>query len=544
MLRDMEELLNSVYDEEIKEYLREALKCYMGGSYRACVIMSLIAGVNDLHKKVKALAGSDQKFKDLDDEIERKRRDLEVYEKFLFEQCATEEIDMINYSELKELQRCLDTRNDCAHPSNFICSPEKARDIYSSIIDILASKPVLFGCKHMKIIISEMKEKTFFPVVENTKMKSIICEKLGKLQKKAVPPLMKLICTTIKTPDSLIQKTNALRFLSLSVDFISDGFEDYISEFINKDQYEGELLAILDIDVSILNIFSEANIEKIICKLDINLNASEINNINTWTEIILSDRLQETKHINKIAEMITAFKSHNFFTTTNFKRDDRYNFVKMILENGKCSVNFRNLIRQGCYKEFSLDHYFEPYLIEILKILNWGPLYELWLKTITRNISGYNFNTGNKAVTILKSIKKEYWINSVTDQLKLSLVKAILYEGTKGGYYSHDCEEIMYRLDTDYQELIKLFLANIFCDLDSDELKLYLSERYSYIISKYIVSSDNDVEMFLEKIQELNNKSVDTESIISKLIMEIERTIDSPKKEELLSKIKIGNDTQ
>lgn len=162
MLRDMEELLNKVHDNEIKDYLNEALKCYVGGSFRACVIMSVIAGGYDLHKKVKALAGSDSSFRKLDEEVEQRKSKNEVYEKYLFEQCATKEIDMLNSSELKELQRCLDTRNDCAHPSNFVCSPEKARDIYSSIIDVLASKPVLFGFKHMKNLIDEMQEKTFF----------------------------------------------------------------------------------------------------------------------------------------------------------------------------------------------------------------------------------------------------------------------------------------------------------------------------------------------------------------------------------------------
>lgn len=73
MLRDMEELLNSVFDIEIKDYMREALNCYNSGSYKACVVMSVIAGIYDLHKKVKAQANSNHKFRQLDMEVEKKK---------------------------------------------------------------------------------------------------------------------------------------------------------------------------------------------------------------------------------------------------------------------------------------------------------------------------------------------------------------------------------------------------------------------------------------------------------------------------------------
>ena len=103
MLRDMEELLNSVYDLEIKDYLREALNCYNSGSYKACVIMSVISGVYDLHKKVQVLASSHSSYRNLDDEVTRKKQELSPYEKYLIEQCSTNEIDMLNTIEKKEL---------------------------------------------------------------------------------------------------------------------------------------------------------------------------------------------------------------------------------------------------------------------------------------------------------------------------------------------------------------------------------------------------------------------------------------------------------
>ena len=56
MIRDMELLLNKVYDDGIKSYLHEALNCYSIEAYRACVIISIIGGIHDLHNKLKGLA--------------------------------------------------------------------------------------------------------------------------------------------------------------------------------------------------------------------------------------------------------------------------------------------------------------------------------------------------------------------------------------------------------------------------------------------------------------------------------------------------------
>nr|CAC9147454.1 Uncharacterised protein [Escherichia coli] len=49
-LRDMEELIGDIVDVELKEYMREALICYMTGAHRACVVLSFIAIFEDLFK--------------------------------------------------------------------------------------------------------------------------------------------------------------------------------------------------------------------------------------------------------------------------------------------------------------------------------------------------------------------------------------------------------------------------------------------------------------------------------------------------------------
>ena len=119
---------------------------------------------------------------------------------------------MLNSNEVKELIRCFETRNDCAHPSNFICSAEKARDIFSSIIDIICSKPVLFGCNSIDKIISDLEGEIFFPNLENEKVKDIVQSNIDKFHSKAIEPLLKKIANTIINTNDNTQRENAIYF--------------------------------------------------------------------------------------------------------------------------------------------------------------------------------------------------------------------------------------------------------------------------------------------------------------------------------------------
>lgn len=144
MIRDMELLLNTVYDDEIKSYLREALNCYSAEAYRACVIMSIIGGIHDLHNKLKILAPSNHDIADLEKKVSDSKEKLNPYERLLVDGCARSDIDLLTPSEAKEINRCFDIRNDCAHPSDYNCTAETARYVYSTIIDILTRAAIYY----------------------------------------------------------------------------------------------------------------------------------------------------------------------------------------------------------------------------------------------------------------------------------------------------------------------------------------------------------------------------------------------------------------
>ncbi|MDN6307724.1 hypothetical protein [Psychrobacter sp.] len=41
-LHDMEELISSIEDNQVKDYMKEAMSCYMANAYRACIVLGCV----------------------------------------------------------------------------------------------------------------------------------------------------------------------------------------------------------------------------------------------------------------------------------------------------------------------------------------------------------------------------------------------------------------------------------------------------------------------------------------------------------------------
>lgn len=520
MLRDMELMLNTIYDQETKIYLSEALNCYNARSYKACVIMSVIAGMYDLHSKVKELASSDLRIKDLDDKVEKKKRDLEVYEKFLIEQCATEDIDMLNGNEAKELLRCLDTRNDCAHPSNFVCSPEKARDIFTSIIDILASKPILLGCRHMTNLVNQLEENSFFPVKEESRMKMIVESKLSNFHSKAYIPLQKLLVKSILNPKSKIHKNNMLTFLAYSLDRYNGQIEILIGDLIDKDQYENELLDLIDKNPDILDTLNGISRDKLKFKLKTHLETEDVVNIDSWIKVILNKKMQSEDNQIEIANMLTAFKEvgeNDIYSKVN---TIKYDFILKLVNMESCSNEFRSLLKRGSHKKFSLNHYSQPKLIQLLTKFNEQELFEYWIGVITSNLYIYDFNVANRAVDIFRAIDKNNWINLVSTDVKYKLVKEIIKEGSLTGYHSHGCEQLLKDLPAYYPELIEVFVEELFRYdenfINVQDVEKFLDDDQVSFVLNFVKGKEEILKELIVKFQKCKI-GLKTDTIISKI---------------------------
>lgn len=494
MLRDMEELLNLVSDLEIKDYIKEALNCYNSGSYKACVVMSVIAGIYDLHKKVKELANSSEACKELDDEIDAKKNKLEAYERYLIQQCGTKEIDMLNPNEVKELIRCLDTRNDCAHPSNFICSAEKARDVYSSIIDLICSKPVLFGCKNLNKIIIELKEKTFFPVIENEKVKRVVQESINKFHSRAIEPLLNKVSKTITTTEDYNQRQNAIYFLAISEKCISDYSENYLKDFL-KEENEKYLLQLLGINPELLNYFSDTNIDRIIKKFEINLESKKINNLDNWISVLLSKKINNGKIINSIISKMFSNENNNISIVIDI--------LRRILYNDICNIELKNFILNEIKNNYNLlfdeETVYDDNLLEIIKLIDNSEVYEKWLTTIVDYFNSFSdFYIMNSLVdSSFRKLPTELWIDKVSENLKIDFVKCIVEEAnlTKK-YCSSSARDLLENFNDEYPQLIGTFLDYLENNPDSD----YYHPTYCKTIVSFI-NDDKKIEEFKEKVK-------------------------------------------
>jgi len=79
-MKSLEELYLSCRDKSSKAHIREAINCYKGGAYRACIVSTWIALVYDFIEKINELAlTKDREAIQLQKEIENKDyRDKEV----------------------------------------------------------------------------------------------------------------------------------------------------------------------------------------------------------------------------------------------------------------------------------------------------------------------------------------------------------------------------------------------------------------------------------------------------------------------------------
>lgn len=165
MIRDLEELLLRVPDLDSREFMKEAVRCYQAGAYRASVVMAVSAGMDDLRRKLNRLASSGASSHEIATAAQFVEKQFQAqlpFEKGLIA-AASSGVGFITPSEQKKLDALLTTRNLNAHPSGHRSSAEEARDAIASIIDIVLSRPGLMGAVAAKSLVARVQKPAFYP---------------------------------------------------------------------------------------------------------------------------------------------------------------------------------------------------------------------------------------------------------------------------------------------------------------------------------------------------------------------------------------------
>jgi hypothetical protein len=209
-LTDMEELIATISDAEIRDYMREAMSCYMAGAYRGSIVLSYIALFDDILVKLGELAKVNAAAKTIFDEAVKKKADQDVYENFLIDQLTSK--SLLSGLDGAFLTTLRILRNKSAHPSGHKPSAEEARFIFFETVSRFLSRPILSTTQLVDEILARLGNSNFFPNTDISEINSVTKEETSKLHDEAFPQLVVRLTKLIASGDAN-SSMNSKRFL-------------------------------------------------------------------------------------------------------------------------------------------------------------------------------------------------------------------------------------------------------------------------------------------------------------------------------------------
>lgn len=190
-LKDLEELVSSIHSNEARDYMREAISCYMASAYRACIVLTFIALFDDITKKLTELGKVNKKARTLSQEIEKRKNEQDIFESYLLDQLKAHNlipaIDHDFYSIVKTL------RNKSAHPSGHKCSAEEARFVIYEAINRFMKNPNFSTTQTCDEILSRISDENFFPSNNIKQAAEIVKKEISTVHEDATPYLIEKI---------------------------------------------------------------------------------------------------------------------------------------------------------------------------------------------------------------------------------------------------------------------------------------------------------------------------------------------------------------
>lgn len=214
-LTDMEELLATISASTIRDYMREAMSCYMAGAYRGCIVLSYIALFDDILTKLGELSKVSADAKIIHGYATKKKSDQDVYESYLIDQLSSKSLitglDAAFLTTLKTL------RNKSAHPSGHTPSPEEARFIFYETIARFLSRPILSTTQLVDEIIGRLNNANFFPTTTSEDIRVVVAEEILTLHDEAIPQLVVKLSETVVSTDPTVSKNSSFFLVGLAL---------------------------------------------------------------------------------------------------------------------------------------------------------------------------------------------------------------------------------------------------------------------------------------------------------------------------------------
>lgn len=343
-LRDLEELVSSVRNNEMKDYMREAMSCYMAGAYRACIVLTFIAMFEDISKKLEELGRVNKKARTISQEIEKRKNEQDIFESYLLDQLKANNlipaIDHDFYQIIKTL------RNKSAHPSGHRCSAEEARFvIYESITRFMChlNFSTTQACDE---ILSRIGDGNFFPSNAISNTLATVKKEISAVHESAIPYLL----------EKLIEKyLTSEKTTSRNCEYFINGLAK-----IDKDEICKEIKARL-IEKKITNKNYHSIIFSSICA-----NAKLLNNTDPVTLSRIRPLLSEAISNKGISSSETIFDHPAAFFRSIIEQDmapfitehllkefesfiEKFSYSKLILKKGLPQENLYALLTNNLF---------------------------------------------------------------------------------------------------------------------------------------------------------------------------------------------------
>lgn len=250
----MEELVSSIEDNQVKDYMAEALSCYMARAYRACIVLTYIALFDDIVKKLGELGKVNKKAKNIHDEAQKRINAQDVYESYVIDQLKSNSLLPALDATFLDTLRVL--RNKSAHPSGHNASAEESRFIFYEAIHRFLSKPILTTTQLVDEILARLDEKHFFPSSDINKISVVVKKEIENIHHETFPYLISKFLEKAVNSNSDVSK-NAGFFLT-GIAYLKDAnvaghIKKYIIESKCSDsKYSQLVLRVISADGSLL----------------------------------------------------------------------------------------------------------------------------------------------------------------------------------------------------------------------------------------------------------------------------------------------------
>lgn len=230
-LADMEELLASISNKDMVDYMREAQACYGAGAYRGCIVMSYLALFDDMRAKLAELAKINATAKTIWQEVEKRSGDQEVFESYMADQL--QKAGLLTTAEHKQLGIIRDLRNRAAHPSGVQAKAEEARFVYRTVIDDFLSRQLLKTTHAVDAVVERLEKSNVFPTTDVEELIELTRTEVANVHAAAYSYLVKKLIEARASVDAVVVR-NAERMIVGLAGFHEEGLRAILQKQLIK----------------------------------------------------------------------------------------------------------------------------------------------------------------------------------------------------------------------------------------------------------------------------------------------------------------------